>query len=367
MSDTNQVGVYFSRETKLGVAPDVFDFGLLRYASNSVNFNPVTKVSDEITPSRQISDVKTVGGEASGDIGIQLTFNSYREPLEGVMFSRWVDKLKLDSDSVASLADGSLTLASGKNLATDQLIKFEKGSNVGLLKKVSAVSAQVASVDGVKASDTLADLEAYVVGKEYDDTDIVVDLVAKTITLATELGVDLLAGDWIGLKGKDTSDGYYRIDSVSANKLILSYSVRSSNVPLTAAPDSKARVLVGSVLRNGTERQSFIIMNRYGSHNPITQEVFNGCIFAGMTLNLAINEFIAGTFAIQALNGDFKTGETYSLLEGDDEKVMNCATDVGSLIVNGSEVSAPNWIQTVSLVIDNNLRAKNAIGVFWCS
>lgn len=379
MSDSNLVGVYYEREVEWGVAPQTINYKQLRYATSSLNFSISSLVSDEISDDRQITDVVNTGGEAAGDVEGRLSFDNFRDILEGALFSTWEHKLKIDSSNVMTLASGEITFTEDVGLVAGSLIKFESGLFAGEVKEVTAYSANVASISGVEAGSIPSNLEAYVVGVEYDDTDVVIDTAVdvKSITLSSVLGLDLKLGDWVGIKGKGSDDGFYRVSAVDSAKLVLTYDEKADDVPSSDVPSGKARVYFGSVLRNGTERHSFNILQKYDSHTPSTLEAYSGCMINTFELEMETNSAISISLNIQGKDVADKTGTVYDYVDAPLESIMNTSNNVGSLRIAQQKVDKPDWVQSLSFEIDNNITQIPAItqrgaaflgvGTFSCS
>jgi hypothetical protein len=87
-SDTTRLAMV--RETTPGVTPANPAFLVARFTSEGLNFNPTTQLSNELNPSRQVTDVVVSGGSSGGDVAFELSRNPwFEEMLSAVLANEW--------------------------------------------------------------------------------------------------------------------------------------------------------------------------------------------------------------------------------------------------------------------------------------
>lgn len=94
--DTSQTRLAFIPEVTYGVTPATPAFQVMRYVSESLLPNIEYRTSNEINTHRQVSDLTQVGGEAGGDIGIEMSYGNFDPILEALLGGTWsTDVLKV--------------------------------------------------------------------------------------------------------------------------------------------------------------------------------------------------------------------------------------------------------------------------------
>jgi Phage tail tube protein len=78
------------REATPGVTPANPAYQLLRATSESITYTPETQLSNELNPSRQVSDVIISGGSSGGDVSFEVSSNpGFELLLEGALGNVW--------------------------------------------------------------------------------------------------------------------------------------------------------------------------------------------------------------------------------------------------------------------------------------
>jgi len=100
------------REATPGVTPATPAFQLLRVTSESLAYNPETALSNEINPSRQVSDYIVTGGSSGGDIAFEISSNpGFEMMLEGVLANLWAtDELWVGTKLLTHTVEKRFTL-----------------------------------------------------------------------------------------------------------------------------------------------------------------------------------------------------------------------------------------------------------------
>ncbi len=89
MSEANRTLIRTILESTYGTTPTVGAFQRMRFTSHNLAANPQSQVSDEIRSDRMVSDVIKVGENVGGDVGIELSMNTYDEWLEALLCGTW--------------------------------------------------------------------------------------------------------------------------------------------------------------------------------------------------------------------------------------------------------------------------------------
>lgn len=89
MVDSSQTRLAYIEESTYGSTPSTPTFLVQRFVSESLNANIENAVSNEIRSDRNVTDMIQVGANAGGDVDIELSYGSFDDWLESLMFSSW--------------------------------------------------------------------------------------------------------------------------------------------------------------------------------------------------------------------------------------------------------------------------------------
>lgn len=84
---SNRTAIRIVPETTFGTTPATPALQNLRYTGESLSFNQRSVTSDEIRSDRSTVDLVRVGAEVSGDINVEMSFESFQDLLEGAFCS----------------------------------------------------------------------------------------------------------------------------------------------------------------------------------------------------------------------------------------------------------------------------------------
>lgn len=89
MADASQTRLAYIAEASYGSTPATPTFKNLRFTGES--FNPAIQYvsSNEIRPDRNVPDLTLVGSEAAGGFDFELSYGSFDDILESLMFAAW--------------------------------------------------------------------------------------------------------------------------------------------------------------------------------------------------------------------------------------------------------------------------------------
>ena len=89
MVDSSQTRLASIAEVTYGTTPSSPTFLEQRFTSEGLNANIENVVSNEIRADRNVSDLVQVGSSAGGPVAFELSYGSFEDWLESLMFSTW--------------------------------------------------------------------------------------------------------------------------------------------------------------------------------------------------------------------------------------------------------------------------------------
>jgi len=383
-SDTNRVRLSSIEEVTLGVTPDTPRMRRGRMTGESLQYQPAFTQSGEIRDDRMNADPSKTNETNQGAINGELSFPPDLSPfsswLKSLFFNPWVNTPSRDNDSDAAsiISDvsgtgGVITVTAGAAFVVGQLVRasgFGVAANNGLFK-VTTGSGTVPAFAGQNLADEAAPAATArlkVVGFEGAAGDVVAVADGLTSTTLDFTTLGLAVGQWIKIGGSGAAyrfataaaNGWARIIGVAAHKLTL------DNLPTGWAADVGAaktiRVFFGDTLKNGTTMFSNTLERGF-----MAQPVPSYIIQRGMVAGQGEFSFEAEQLAAWSLTFNGMTGEvaTASLDDAPDapttNRIMSAAVNVGRIAENGVAIGGPNFVRSMRLTVNNNLRMLSAI------
>ncbi|PZQ46169.1 MAG: phage tail protein [Micavibrio aeruginosavorus] len=89
MADTSKTQLAYIAETVYGTTPATPVFKLMRFTNENILPNVQYLTSDEIRPDRNVPDLTQVGGDAGGDIGLEMSYGSFDDFIEALLGGTW--------------------------------------------------------------------------------------------------------------------------------------------------------------------------------------------------------------------------------------------------------------------------------------
>ena len=117
MSDTNAVGLYYSKETGAWGETDASPLIALRYAGESLAPELQTILSNEINTDRSVSDVIRTQVSAAGEVNGEISYGTLDTLLEGGVQSEWEADVTTSATLSAVAAGNKFTRGAGDFLA----------------------------------------------------------------------------------------------------------------------------------------------------------------------------------------------------------------------------------------------------------
>ena len=324
MSDTNRVALAFQRQTQIAfpvTGAQMLEFLRITGTPN-LAFTPQTIVSEEIRQDRQRTDLISVGAEAGGDAGVEMSSNAIDDFFESGVFGTWDDTAETvptitvngeinaaagegDRFQVGSVVrlvnDTGVPLSSGDpgeaiyvvvTITVDALtvVPFDSNTNATLATDVVAAGTTL-TITGYRA---VAATEL-VTSSPGSGSGQIVTLTASGASGFSDLRnaeagseSNVVPGHWIKLAGFDTDlekNVYARILTVDATTITF---LQDGAVDFSVGEDGSAMgeqlaIFFGDVLINPTaaniatvEDRQFALERSFTDHSPISRELFLG-------------------------------------------------------------------------------------------
>ena len=120
MVDSSQTRLAYIAESAYGTTPTTPAFLNQRFVSESLNANIENVVSNEIRADRNVTDLIQVGADGGGSVDFELSYGSFDDWLESLMFSTWSTNVLKNGNTQKSFTIEK-TFEGG---ATDQYHRF---------------------------------------------------------------------------------------------------------------------------------------------------------------------------------------------------------------------------------------------------
>ena len=384
MSDANRVALRYVEESVFGTTPATPAFQEFRYTSSSLAYAPNTVTSDEIRSDRQITDLALVGFESSGNTNHELSFDAFHDLFEGAFFNDWTEKPVVKNASsdtpisdvsatqitlgaaCTSFKTGHLCLMTGFGTSANN--KLAKCTADGATNAITFAAATFTAEAVVPAGARVKIVGFQGVAGDLDAATGPNRLTSTTLDFTT---LGLSVGEWVKLGGSGVNDkflvtagcnGWARISAISANAL--TFSVVPTGWAASAETTSTLMVFFGDILRNGIVEKSYSLELEYAGMAVTEWEYYTGMEVNSLAFTADAQAIMNLEFGFMgksaSVSGSRFAGAT--TLAAASNEVMNTSSNVGSIREGDSEVSTPNFVMSMSLTIENNLRMRNAIG-----
>lgn len=385
LSSTNRSKTSYVREITAGVTPTNPVFKTMRVTSNTLKADPQTVTSDEIRADRQVADLILVGLKPAGDIGQEASFEAQGDAIEEALQGTWANKPSIivaavDTE-ISDVAATTLTVASGGASFVAGMLTLTSGfttaANNRLARVVSSTSTSIvypATSFTAEGSPIPVGAAVRTIGFEGASGDLVAtttggNALTSTVLDFTTLGLNV--GEWVRLGDGDnagnafataSANGWARISAVAAHRL--SFDIAPVGFTGDTGTSKAIRVFTGDFIANGvTKRYRTIERQQLDTASPV-YEYFRGCLLSKLSWNIeqqkvvtAVASFVAFSWAQGASRpagvSDI-AAPTYS--------VLNASTNVGRLGMGGAPITGPNFVQKISIDIDNNAQGQSAVG-----
>jgi hypothetical protein len=189
-------------------------------------------------------------------------------------------------------------------------------------------------------------------------TDIAADATGFTSSSTDFTAANISVGQWIkvaGFTGDTANNTFYRVTSVSANDLNV------TPAPSSVDAAGETVTITGSQIRNGTTQSSFTIEKGYSEISEFFK--FIGMVVGQLSLNVESQQILTGGFTFVGKDGTLSSSTLdASPTASNSNDVLNAIGNVGSIREANTEVASPNYIKSLTLELNNNLRQQYAVG-----
>lgn len=400
MSDANRTAIRVSKEAsfKTLVANPIFQ--QLRITSASLAYSPETTQSNEIDSTRQVNDLPLVGFSSGGDVPAEYSIGNMDPLLEGIFFNDWqrsgeilngqswkygwgssaATRISSVAATTITVTAASFLFGTASNAATGTAVPVGAlicltGFNVAdQILRASATTATTITVAGATAdASPPATARIKVIGFEGASGDIVATTTGGNALTSTTLNFTqfgLQVGQWVfvgsGANGFNSipSGGFARVSKIAANRLDLD--VVPTGFSSDAGTGKSIRVYFTDSIRNGTTEYSYQVEEEFGLAVGTRYLYHRGQECATYVLSGETKQILTETITFlgsdaQAITSTRPSGA--ATLAPTPNSVLNSSTGVVQFMEGGAAVGSPNFVNSFSISLENNLRAQDAVGV----
>lgn len=165
-------------------------------------------------------------------------------------------------------------------------------------------------------------------------------------------------GQWIEVRGftEAANNGYFEVVSRTTAKIVV-----AASPALTTEVAGDSVTIKGTMIRNGTTKQGHTLEKEFAD---ITQfQSFTGCLVNTMNLEVSSNSVLKGSFGFMGLASALtqSTVGTGAANAANTNAVMNASSNVGTLREGNAPLASTVYIQSLTLQLNNQLRAQDAV------
>lgn len=387
MTDSNRVRLAHVREAVLGTTPETPRMRRARFTGESLAYQPQFVQSEEIREDRMNSDPikvnETHGGGVNGELSFPTDNSPFSDWLESLFCAEWSSAAVRDNDGTADSVIGQVTASSdtfgftdsGADFVTGMLVQasgFGESGNNGLFRAIAGSSGTALVVsDTPGLTDEAAPPAAArlkCVGLEGTEADLAAVADGITSSSLNFTTLPLVAGMWIKVGGTgagyrfatEANNGWARITTVAANKLTL------DNLPAGWTADTgeyvTLRVFFGDQLKNGVLTLGQTLERGFLGQASPSYIIERGMVVGQGEFSFPFDDKATWTMTFMGMTGEVDdTALDASPDEVTTNPVMAAGVNVGRIAEAGAVLSSPNWVRSMTLGIQNNLRAIGAI------
>jgi hypothetical protein len=386
MADSNRVQLAYVEEATLGTTPGSPAMRAIRFTGESLAHDIQTTESKEIRSDRQTADLMQVAAANNGAINFELSFPAARtwlaDFLRYAMFGSWSEmpeKYNATADSsitAVTNADDTYAVDSGGTaFKAGHLVRtsgFTNAANNALFKVASSTGTTVV----MAGTPTLVDESAppagarmKVVGFEGGAGDIQANASGLLATALDFTTLGLSPGQWLRVGGAaagqrfatSANNDWARIVSIAAGAIVLAD--RPSGWSTDNGSGKTIQVFVGDILRNGTTKKGVTLEKGFLDLAAPEYLAYRGMVVGQMSLQAGSKEVVTGSFTFLGMSHTQSTTPLDASIDAAGAQgPMTASANVGRLAENGTPIAAPNFVKSVSLDLQNNLREIDAVG-----
>jgi len=389
MTDSNRIQLAAVRETTIGTTPDTPRMRKMRFTGESLAFRPDFIQSNEIRDDRMSADPIKVGESNAGGINFEWHYpkdeSILSEAICSAFMADWTKSPQRDNDGTAdavitgvaatsdtytvttgaAFVEGHLVRATGfTNSGNNQIFRAQSGS--GATSVIAPSSPGLTDEDAPPAAARLKAVGFQ--GASGDITATASGLVSTSLDFTT---LGLAAGMWLKIGGSAAADKFataanndwVRVTAVDDTALTC------DNLPSGWTADDGTgktlKVWFGDYIKNGTTKVGLSIERGFMGQGTPTYVLQKGMVVNSMTVTIPKKQVTTGSFDFMGMAGSQGTTSVDSSPDAApalaDYPVVAGSANVGRVAENGATLASPNWADSVTYTLNNNLRAIEAV------
>ncbi len=390
MADTNRVQLSYVEESTLGTTPTISGATVMRAirsTGETLNFNILNVTSNELRADRMTTDLIQSSAQNSGDINFEMSYPLQRTFLDqmigAALFNSWScvpykNNVTAASEITSAASSGVFNVASGgAAFIAGHLVRATGFTNAGNntttgAAKVTASGATSVTLSGgglstVSEASPPVGATLQVVGFQFGSGDVAATSTGLSCTAGDFTTIGLSVGKWIKVGGSATGEkfatpennGWVRVTAIAAKALTL------DNLPTGWSVDSGTGKTIdlwyGDTLKNGTTVRSFTVEKGF---LDVTQYfAYKGMVPGQMSLSLSAQNIMTGAFNFLGTTHTAGASSLGTPVAASVEDVMSSMANVGRMAEGGTVLGPTNYAQSMTVQVQNNLRAQSAIGL----
>jgi len=356
----------------------------MRMTGESLSFEPNYIDSAEIRADRMLGDPVKNMQASSGNINFELSYPTDNTPISEIirsaMLNTWVNTPTFFNDGTAdSVITDAGTVAStysvvsgGAAVVLGHLVRatgFAQTANNQIFRAASSTATTIVGGSALVAETApAATAKLKVVGFQGVSGDISATSsgLASTTLDFTTLG--LAVGQWVKIGATATANRFAtsQLNDFARITVIADHALTLDNLPATWTTDTGTGKLItvwfGDEIKNGITPSSVTIERGFLGQTVPTYIVNTGMEVGTLVTTITSKANITAVATFTGMGG----GESQVTLSSTPDPattnlVMAANANVGRLGVNGSQLVGPNWAQSITFSLANNLRTIESV------
>jgi Phage tail tube protein len=373
------------REVTQGTTPASPRMRTMRMTGESLAFAPTYIDSAEIRADRMLGDPVKNMQSSAGAVNFELSYPTDNTPISEIirsaMLNVWVNTPTFFNDGTAdsvitdagTVANTYAVVSGGAAVVLGHLVRatgFTQPANNQIFRAASSTATTIVGTALTLTAEAApnANAKLKVVGFQGASADITATSTGLGSTALDFTTLGLSVGQWVKIGGTVTGfrfataalNDFARISAIAAHALTL------DNLPATWTTDTGTgktiNVYFGDEIKNGITPSSVTIERGFLGQTVPTYIVNTGMEVNTLVATINSKANITSVATFMGMGG----GEGPTTLSSTPDAattnlVMAANANVGRLGVNGSQLVGPNWAQSVTFSINNNLRTIESV------
>lgn len=392
MTSSNRTQVASVLESVIGEAPVSPRLRNLRLTAEALTGAPEFVDSDEIRDDRMMGDpikvMTAAGGTTNHEFSYPVDNGAFSDHIICLMYNPWKNTPVRDNDGTADSvitgivgSTGVVSFTTGDSFITGALVRlsgFADPANNGVFLSTAGGATSVTFGAGANLVDDAAPAgtaRVKTVGVQGAAGDIVAVADGLTSTTLDFTTLNLRVGQWVKIGGtaditqfatlvtagvKARRNAYGRVIAIAAGKLTLD--ALPAEWGADAGTGKTINIFFGDTIKNGTTEFSLSLQKSYKGQAAPNYFLYHGMHVNTWDVSIQSRDKITGSFSYMGMAAP----EGLTPLDANPdpagvEQVMAANANVGSLYESGQRIQKPNWAQSISFQINNNLRTNESV------